>query len=94
MTLFKEILGWAGTVICLFFYISPIVTFRQLIKGQISVHEVQGVQTMISEIMTLMNFCTGWHLILPQGWVANALGFLFTMLYIIIWCYFVAEKKF
>jgi len=93
MKKWMDILGWAGLVICLFFYFSPCVPFRLLIKGQLKVHEVPGVQIMINELLTLTGTAIGIRMKLIQAWLANGLGCFFTLIYIIIWLYYYAEKK-
>ena len=50
-----DIFGWIGTAISTFFYITPVVPFLKLIKGEMTIKEVPGVLL----ICTFMN-CVLW----------------------------------
>jgi solute carrier family 50 protein (sugar transporter) len=89
-----DIFGWVGTGISLFFYIAPVVPFLKLIKGEITCKESPGILLICS----FMN-CILWGdygLLLDRFliYLANGIGGVITLIWIVIFIIHYVEKRF
>jgi solute carrier family 50 protein (sugar transporter) len=89
-----NIFGWVGTGISLFFYIAPVVPFLKLIKGEITCKESPGILLICS----FMN-CILWGdygLLLDRFliYLANGIGGVITLIWIVIFIIHYVEKRF
>jgi solute carrier family 50 protein (sugar transporter) len=88
-----DIFGWVGTCISTFFFITPVVPFLKLVKGEITYKESPGVLLICS----FMN-CILWAdygLIHDRflQYFPNGLGGSITLVFITIFLIFLAEKR-
>ena len=89
----KDIFGWTGTGLAIYFFISPVVPFCKLINEQMKINEIPGILLFCS----FMN-CILWAdygLIHDRflQYFPNGLGGSITLVFITIFLIFLAEKR-
>ena len=92
--LFESIFGWIGFAISTYFYISPVVPFLKVVKGEKYYKDAPGILL----ICNLMN-CTIWadYGLLKdsfQLYLTCSLGAAITFIWITIYITFLSKKKF
>jgi solute carrier family 50 protein (sugar transporter) len=88
-----DIFGWAGTVICLYFFISPVVPFFKVLSGKLDYKDAPGVLL----IMSFMN-CVLWAIYglvknTFQVYFANGIGGSITLIFITIYFIYLGKRN-
>jgi len=88
-----DVLGWVGTTLALFFFISPATLIWNLLKGKTPISAIPWM-IMIANVIN----CEFWvAYAIPQGddktiiWICNSIGASFNLLYISL--FFIALVK-
>ena len=89
----SEIFGWVGTALAQIFYISPIVPYIRLIKGDIKLNEVPGILLLCSFLNCILWSDYGLLQDLFNVYFANGLGATISLIYIVMFLIYLAEKK-
>jgi len=88
-----EIFGWVGTALATYFYISPVVPFIKLIKGEITYKESPGVLLLCSFMNCILWVDYGLLQNNFQVYFANGLGGSITLIFITIFLIYVSELR-
>lgn len=91
--LWQEVMGWIGTVLCIFFFISPVTMVIQLVKKQITYKDIN----ILIFICNFLNCCIwtayGIRQEKPQMYACNGIGTFFTALFTCFYWVYFAELK-
>ena len=88
-----DIFGWVGTVICIYFFVSPVVPFLKVIKGEITYKESPGVLLICSFMNCILWADYGLRKDRFLQYFPNGLGGSITLIFITIFLIYFAEKK-
>ena len=91
--LIGDIFGWVGTAISMFFFISPVVPFIDLIKGKITYKETPGILLICSFMNCILWAVYGVKLSKLQVYTANGIGGTITLVWIFIFLVYFAQKN-
>ena len=87
------IFGWVGTAIALFFYITPVVPFLKLIKGEITWKESPGILLICSFLNCILWSDYGLLGDKFSVYFANGLGGTITLIFIVIFLIHLANRN-
>jgi uncharacterized protein with PQ loop repeat len=91
--LFKEIVGWTGNVLALFFFVTPMLAMYNLMKGIISSKDVSYFMFIANILNCVLWFIIGIFLEDITIWGCNGLGAVLNIIYLLIfWLYFVEKN--
>lgn len=89
----EQVCGWVGSAIAMFFYISPVVPFTKLMKGQVDLNTIPGVLLLCSLLNCLLWCEFGLQVNKLPVWICNAAGAATTVIWLVIyWTYFAQQK--
>ena len=82
LKLVGDIFGWVGSVISIYFFLSPGVPFYKLIKGQIKLSDSPGLLLIFTFFNCILWFNYGLLLNRPQQMEQGVVLPLYSLLYI------------
>ena len=88
-----DIFGWVGTVICIYFFVSPVVPFIKLIKGEITYKESPGILLICSFMNCILWADYGLRKDRFLQYFPNGLGGSITLVFITIFLIYFAGKQ-
>ena len=88
-----DIFGWIGTCITTFFFITPVVPFIKLVKGEITYKESPGVLLICSFMNCILWAVYGLIYNRFLQYFPNGLGGSITLVFITIFLIHLAQKK-
>ena len=94
LKLMGNIFGWIGSVISIYFFLSPGVPFYKLIKGQIKLSDSPGLLLVFSFLNCILWFNYGLLLDRPQMFATNGGGCGITLIFFTIYLIFLTKLKY
>ena len=94
LKLMGDIFGWIGSVISIYFFLSPGVPFYKLIKGQIKLGDSPGLLLIFSFLNCILWFNYGLLLNRPQMFATNGAGCGITLIFVTIYLIFLTKLKY
>ena len=94
LKLMGNIFGWIGSVISIYFFLSPGVPFYKLIKGQIKLSDSPGLLLIFSFLNCILWFNYGLLLDRPQMFATNGGGCGITLIFFTIYLIFLTKLKY
>lgn len=89
----KEVFGWIGSVLSIFFFFGPLVSAVNTIKGKCSYKEMNPFSLFTNISNCVLWVAYGLRLGEMQMYVCNGVGTAFSLVWISIYLVFLAEKK-
>ena len=89
----SQIFGWIGTVLALYFFISPVVPYLKLIKGEKTYKEVPGILLLCSLLNCVLWCDYGLLLNRYSVYFANAIGAPICLIFMTMFCIYFSGKK-
>ena len=94
LKLVGDIFGWVGSVISIYFFLSPGVPFYKLIKGQIKLSDSSGLLLIFTFFNCILWFNYGLLLNRPQMFTTNGAGCGITLIFVTIYLIFLTKLKY
>ena len=90
---FKEIFGWIGAALSIFFFIGPLTLVIETFKGKRNYKDMNPYMLFVNMSNCVLWVAYGLRLGEPQMYVANGTGTAFSLVWISFFLFFHAEKK-
>ena len=90
---FKEIFGWIGAALSIFFFIGPLTLVIETFKGKRNYKDMNPYMLFINMSNCVLWVAYGLRLGELQMYVTNGTGTAFSLVWISFYLYFLAEKK-
>jgi len=87
------IVGWIGTFLATYFFVSPVIPYIKVLKGEMKISDSPGILLICNMINTIIWTTYGLVGNTFQVYFNNCFGGSFTLLWISIYLIFLADKK-
>ena len=88
----KDIFGWTGTGLAIYFFISPVVPFCKLINEQMKINEIPGILLFCSFMNCILWADYGLLDDSFQVYFTNGIGGVITLIWITIYLIYLAKQ--
>ena len=88
----KQIFGWTGTGLAIYFFISPVVPFYKLINEQMKINEIPGILLLCSFMNCILWADYGLLDDSFQIYFTNGIGGIITLIWITIYLIYLAKQ--
>lgn len=90
----EDIFGWTGAAMSIVFFIMPVIPYIKVVKGEMSYSDSPGITLAMSYLNCILWKVYGFLKLSAQVYVANFVGELITLIWLIIYFIFWMKRGF